>query len=330
MTLGCDSLTQPNVRDFRMETSAVLLGGAKQLSIQSVGLKEPTDGDVVVQVSHSGISTGTENLLWSGTMPPFPGMGYPLVPGYEAVGEVIHAEKGAALSPGDYVFVPGSNGFKDALGLFGGSARLLVTPCDRTIKIDRNLGEQGALFALAATARHAIAGMEVRLPDLIIGHGVLGRMLARLTLAAGGEPPTVWEIDEARRDGAVGYEVVHPDIDNRNNYRAIFDASGRSDLLDQWIQRGQKGAEIVLAGFYSERINFAFPPAFMKEIKIRIAAEWSQSDLIAVRALVESGALSLGGLITHRSSAEEADLAYRTAFETADCSKMMLDWSNIK
>ena len=118
-----------------METSAVLLEGAKQLSIQSVGLKEPTDGDVVVQVSHSGISTGTENLLWSGTMPPFPGMGYPLVPGYEAVGEVIHAEKGAALSPGDYVFVPGSNGFKDALGLFGGSARLLVTPCDRTIKI---------------------------------------------------------------------------------------------------------------------------------------------------------------------------------------------------
>jgi len=33
-----------------METSAVLLEGAKQLSIQSVGLKEPADGDVVVQV----------------------------------------------------------------------------------------------------------------------------------------------------------------------------------------------------------------------------------------------------------------------------------------
>ena len=58
-----------------METSAVLLEGAKQLSIQSVGLKEPADNDVVVQVSHSGISTGTEGLLWSGTMPPLPGMG---------------------------------------------------------------------------------------------------------------------------------------------------------------------------------------------------------------------------------------------------------------
>ena len=63
-------------------------------------------------------------------------------------------------------------------------------------------------------------------------------------------------------------------------------------------------------------------------IKIRIAAEWSH--LVAVRALVESGALSLDGLITHRSSAENADSAYGTAFETADCSKMMLDWSNMK
>jgi myo-inositol-1(or 4)-monophosphatase len=37
-------------------------------------------------VLHSGISTGTERLLWDGTMPPFPGLGYPLVPGYETVG----------------------------------------------------------------------------------------------------------------------------------------------------------------------------------------------------------------------------------------------------
>jgi len=313
-----------------METSAVLLEGAKQLSFQSVGLKDPTEGDVVVQVHHSGISTGTESLLWSGKMPPFPGMGYPLVPGYEAMGEVVHAEKATSLNIGDFVFVPGSSGFTDALGLFGGSARLLVTNCDRAVKIDRQLGEQGALFALAATARHAIAGMEVRLPDLIIGHGVLGRLLARLTIAAGGKAPTVWEIDEARMAGAVGYEVIHPDKDEKRDYRAVFDASGRADILDQWIQRCQKGAEIVLAGFYSERINFAFPPAFMKEIKIRIAAEWSQSDLTAVRALVESGALSLDGLITHRLPAEKADEAYRAAFEEADCSKMMLNWSNIK
>ena len=49
------------------------------------------------------------------------------------------------------------------------------------------------------------------------------------------KPPTVWEIDEKRAVGAFGYEVVHPNDDEKNNYTSVFDASGRSDLLDDWI-----------------------------------------------------------------------------------------------
>jgi bacteriochlorophyllide a dehydrogenase len=67
-----------------------------------VALKAPGPGDLVVEIAHSGISTGTEKLFWSGTMPPFPGMGYPLVPGYEAAGEVVEAgaDTGFARRPG--------------------------------------------------------------------------------------------------------------------------------------------------------------------------------------------------------------------------------------
>ncbi len=57
----------------------------------------------------------------------------------------------------------------------------------------------------------------------------------------------------------------------------------------------------MLAGFYSEPLSFSFPPAFMREARIRVAAEWQRGDLLAVMALVESGALSLDGLITHRA-----------------------------
>ena len=31
---------------------------------------------------------------------------------------------------------------------------------------------------------------------------------------------------------------------------------------------------MVLAGFYAEPVRFAFPPAFMREARLRIAAEW--------------------------------------------------------
>jgi len=313
-----------------MQTSAVLLEKPESLSLEMVGLKDPGHDEVVVRVLHSGISTGTEKLLWSGAMPPFPGLGYPLVPGYDAVGEVIEAPKGASVKVGDLVFVPGSNGFVDAKGLFGGSARHLVTPVKRITKINSEIGEKGVLYALAATARHALTGPDAKFPDLIIGHGALGRLLARITIIAGGKPPTVWEIDKKRVSGASGYEVMHPDNDTRKDYSCVYDASGRSDLLDDWIGHCAVGAEIVLAGFYADRINFAFPQAFMKEIKLRISAEWKQADMRAVNSMVDEGHLSLDELITNRAHAENAAWAYRKAFEDESCSKMVLDWGNLQ
>ena len=87
----------------------------------------PAPDDIVVEIRHSGISTGTEKLFWTGRMPPFPGMGYPLVPGYEAVGEVVEG-RGTASAPASRVFVPGANCFGPVRGLFGGSARRLICP----------------------------------------------------------------------------------------------------------------------------------------------------------------------------------------------------------
>lgn len=309
-----------------MDTTAVLLRGPKDLTLDVLALTTPGPEDLVVEISHSGISTGTEKLFWTGTMPPFPGMGYPLVPGYEAVGEIVEAGQMSGFSVGDRVFVPGANCFEGAHGLFGGAAHRVVTAADRVTRIDPGFGPEGALLALAATARHAMAGLQKRVPDLIVGHGVLGRLLARLTIAAGAPAPTVWEVDPIRQAGAEGYEVIHPDTDDRRDYEAIYDASGNGALLNDLVSRIAKGGEVVLAGFYSEPLSFAFPPAFMKEARFRVAAEWTADDLTATRGLVESGALSLGGLISHERPASQAPKAYAQAFSDPACVKMILDW----
>jgi 3-hydroxyethyl bacteriochlorophyllide a dehydrogenase len=309
-----------------LESLAVILNAPGSLSLDALTLTDPGSEDLVVEIAHSGISTGTEKLFWTGKMPPFPGMGYPLVPGYEAAGEVVEAAPGTGYRIGEHVFVPGASCYLGAHGLFGGAAARVVTKASRVTRIDAALGPGGALLALAATARHAIAAPGTRVPDLIIGHGVLGRLLARLTIAAGAPAPTVWEIDPTRATGAEGYEVIHPDADPRRDYRAIYDASGRADLLNTLVSRLSKGGEIVLAGFYTDPLSFAFPPAFMKEARFRIAAEWAASDMTATRALVESGALRLDDLITHRRPATDAALAYETAFTDPACLKMILDW----
>jgi bacteriochlorophyllide a dehydrogenase len=309
-----------------MQTQAVILTEARHLSLAAVQLDQPGAADVVVDVDYSGISTGTERLLWTGEMPPFPGMGYPLVPGYEAVGRVAMAGAESGRREGDFVFVPGASCFGPVRGLFGASAGRLVVPGKRAVLLDERLEDQGILFALAATAHHALAVAGARLPELIIGHGVVGRLLARLTVAKGGPAPTVWETNEARRDGAVGYIVTDREQDARRDYASIYDASGDSTILDTALGRLAKGGEIVLAGFYGGRPSFAFPAAFMREMRMRVAAEWSPGDLEAVRSLVADGRLSLDGLITHRRDAADAPTAYTTAFEDSNCLKMVLDW----
>ncbi len=311
-----------------MDTTAVLLKGPKDLALETVALTAPGDEDIVVEISYSAISTGTEKLFWSGQMPPFPGMGYPLVPGYEAAGTVVEAGCLSAVKVGDFVFVPGSNGFDGAHGLFGAAAKRVVTAANRVVPIDPGFGQQGALLALAATARHAMAGLNTQVPDLIVGHGVLGRLLARLTIAAGAPAPTVWEIDPERRTGEMGYPVIDPELDERRDYQSIYDASGNGALLNDLIGRIGKGGEIVLSGFYSEPLSFAFPPAFMKEARFRVAAEWNADDMMVTRSLIEAGDLSLAGLITHERPATEADTAYPRAFEDPACLKMILDWKD--
>jgi 3-hydroxyethyl bacteriochlorophyllide a dehydrogenase len=300
----------------------------ERLALSRLELAEPGEADVVVDVAWSGISTGTERLLWSGRMPAFPGMGYPLVPGYESVGRIAAAGPASGRSVGETVFVPGSTGFRNARGLFGGAAARLVAAGSRVVPIDAGLGDLGVLVALAATAHHAFP-LDGARPELIVGHGVLGRLMARIAVAAGAAP-VVWETNPARRDGADGYEVRDPAEDCRKDYRVIADVSGDSAIIDTLVARLAPCGEIVLAGFYSDRLTFAFPPAFMREARLRIAAEWKPADLAAVSALIAARRLSLDGLITHRVPAREAEAAYRTAFTDPACLKMVLDWREVQ
>lgn len=309
-----------------MDALAVIVEAPRRLALRRLELIPPGASDLVVEIHWSGVSSGTEKLLWTGEMPRFPGMGYPLVPGYESIGRVVDAGSDVAGRIGDWVFVPGASCYTEARGLFGGTAKTLIVPSARAFPISESLGPDGILFALAATARHALAGGDP--PDLIVGHGVLGRLLARLTIAAGAPAPTVWDNKACRRTGARGYEVIAPKDDDRRDYRSIYDVSGFADGLDTLIGKLRRGGEIVLAGFYANRLNFAFAPAFQVEARFRVAAEWAPDDLAATGAMIESGALALDGLVSDIRPATEAEQAYPTALLDADCLKMVLDWSD--
>ena len=310
-----------------MDTLAVVLERPEKLALNRLDLTPPGDDDVVVDIEWSGISTGTERLLWTGRMPQFPGMGYPLVPGYESVGRVRSAGPKAQLRVGERVFVPGARCYGEVRGLFGGASQRVVVPGSRVIPIAEHLGEHGVLLALAATAYHAMHAKGARTPDLIIGHGVLGRLLARLALLEDGDRPDRVGTQSRPRRRRARLPRARPGLrrparlsrDLRRQRRRVAASTASSRVsrpAANWCSRAST----------RDPLAFAFAPAFMREARIRVAAQWQESDLVAVKELAESGRLSLAGLITHREDAEAAPAAYRTAFSDPACLKMVLDW----
>src|SRR6201991_2005369 len=127
-----------------MDALAVVLEQPRQLALRRLPLADASDGQLGVEIEWTAISTGTERLLFEGRMPPFPGMGYPLVPGYEAVGRVRSSAAHSGFRTGERVFVPGAAGcFGDVRSLFGAAASHLVVPAQRVVAFDETLGEQG-------------------------------------------------------------------------------------------------------------------------------------------------------------------------------------------
>ncbi len=318
-----------------MKGTAIVFEAPQRIAVNALSLSELGQADVQVEIDYSGVSTGTEKMLWDGSMPNFPGMGYPLVPGYEAIGRVVAAgsdNKAQALI-GQQVFVPGAKCYGDVRGLFGGAASRVIVPAQRVSWLGAASSkfaqpEDATLLALAATAHHAVdlASANRVYPELIVGHGILGRLIARVMLAKGLAAPTVWEISVDRMQGADGYKVIHPNDDARRDYQHVCDASGDSRILNLLMQKLGFGGVITLAGFYNAPLQFDFAPAFMREAQIKIAAQWQPLDLDSVIALVCSGHLDLGGLVTHNALPRVAQSAYRTAFEDAQCLKMVIDW----
>ena len=146
------------------------------------------------------------------------------------------------FAEGDLVFVPGANCYKDVKGLFGGAAARIVLPAARAVKLEGITDESSASSSHSPPPR--IMRWWARcgcLPQLVVGHGLLGRLIARVTMALGGEgADRVGNPGRAPRRCRRLHRWSRRSRTQRRDYATICDASGAAGLLDTLIpQAGQ-------------------------------------------------------------------------------------------
>ena len=319
---------ESNLNQTRHFSEAVVLEKPNELGLKTLQIEEVKSDEILVDIQYSGISTGTERLLYEGRMPDFPGMGYPLVPGYESIGTVEKSGSQSDFLPGEKVFVPGAKCFGDLKSLFGGTASKLVVSSKRVCKVPKETGEEGSLLALAATANHVFSVNGDCKPNIIVGHGALGRLIAKIAVLKGLNPIVI-EANKERRKGNFEYEVISPLESKKLTGGCVVDASGDSSQLNDLIKFLKPQGEIVLAGFYDKPLSFDFAPAFLREAKIRVSAQWTPRDLKEVSALFTTKKINFEDLISHRVSVNSISQAYETAFNDSSCLKMIINWKGL-
>jgi 2-desacetyl-2-hydroxyethyl bacteriochlorophyllide A dehydrogenase len=228
--------------------------GPRLVELRDEPARAPAANELVVRALASGVSQGTEMLLYRGEGPAVfdasvggetgQGSTYPRRYGYSWVGEV--SEDGARLARGTRVFGLLAHG--DTHVVDEGQVRVLPDDVPAT---------RAVLAANLETAVTCAWDAEVAFGDdaVVLGGGVVGILTAWL-LAQSGASVTLVEPGEARRRAAralVPSAIIEASAPPDGSADVVVEATGDPRVLDDAIGWARPEGRIVVASFYGAR-----------------------------------------------------------------------------
>jgi 3-hydroxyethyl bacteriochlorophyllide a dehydrogenase len=319
-----------------LTSKAVVIPKRHVVELRNVQVHEPKAKDVLIRTAYTSISAGTERMLLDGRMP-HPALAFPVVPGYETVGQVVKVGAKAPRELQDqWVYVGGSRCFSGVNPAWGGQSQFISTPADRVITLDGIAPETGVILALAATAQHGVnvAGIHQGDRVLVLGQGIVGQLVARLARLAGAAHVAVVDRVDVRLAAAQADQVINVNQEsleesmNGEPVDVLIEATGSMAALTGALPLLTNNGRILLLGYY-EHIDIPYAPIFMREAHILAAREWKfgpDGDLPRVRDIIAHGEIDMSGLLTHRVPIDRIQAAYRLALEDPSCLKVVLEW----
>lgn len=318
-----------------MTALAVVFAAPRVIRVQQIDLDDPRDGQLRIRTALTGISGGTEMLVYRGEVDPamslddalatLPGtFRYPFRYGYSAVGIVERSN--ADLPEGEEVFA-----FHPHQDRFVIDAGAVIPVGDIPLRL-------ATLFPLAETGLQVALDADVRIGDLVVvvGLGPVG-IFTGAVLARGGADVLGSDPNPFRRDAAKRFGITpHPPRDLRP---AVFDAASQgasvvveasgdpTSLASALGLLRHEGTAIVASWYGRKEVPLALGAEFHRRrliirssqvstIPARLATTWDLARRrdAALRLLRE---LPVEVLATHEFPVERAADAY-AALDRAD------------
>jgi 2-desacetyl-2-hydroxyethyl bacteriochlorophyllide A dehydrogenase len=329
--VGLDSAVMP--------ARAVWFPTARSAELRAEVVAPPGPHEVRIQAICSGISQGTEMLVYRGQVPrdlplDLPTLAgrydFPIKYGYASVGRVVDVGTHVTvLTPGDLVFT--LHPHQD----------VYVVPADWPVRLSGGVDPVlGVFVANLDTAVGIVHDTPLSLGEtaLVFGQGVVGLLVAQLLKLAGARRVVGVEPSPLRRDAAlaIGVDaVLAPDDDLANRVRALnerrpadiaVEVSGAPSALQSAVDAVADEGTVVAASWYGAKpVTLSLGGRFHRgRVTVRssqvgrmnpsLSPRWDrQRRLDTVLDLLPT--LKLADLVTHRFPLEAAAEAYRLVDE---------------
>ena len=308
----------------------VVVGG-KRVEIEDVEIPDPGPGQVLVRITRSLVSAGSEkSLLLQKTHPDTKSN-----LGYTTVGRVQKSGTGMeSFKPGDRVFTFGHHG-----------THWLSEPDSNANdpiniqRIEHNItDEQAALTRLGDVALHCIRRGELQIDEqvAVFGQGVVGQFVTAFARLSGAYPVIGIDLDDhrlelARQSGAT--HTINPSRENtvdavrditNGGAQTVFHANREPGVLGDCMKSCAMRGKVVLVGSAPGVAEIGLQVELLRlELDIRGSYgtihdphryyPWTQRrDRKAIMRMIESSDLKVDHLISHVSRPEDANSLYQT------------------
>lgn len=307
--------------------------GVRSAAVRSEEVRSPGVGEIRVVSEFSGVSAGTEMLVYRGEvsaetgldLPTFEGgFGFPVKHGYAITGRVAEVGEGVEdFAVGDPVFVlhPHQSEF--------------TAPADLAVKLPEGVSLlEGIFFANLETALNIVHDTPAKLGETVVvaGQGVVGLLVTAL-LARSGVRVVAVEPTSGRRElglefgasvvtGPQEMESVVRGITGGLGADAVVEVSGVGGSLDAAIRCVASEGVVVAASWYGKksvtldlgghfhRGRVSVVSSQVGSIAPALSARWSRRRRTeTVLDLMTS--LDLARLVSHRFPLEDAPEVYR-------------------
>jgi 2-desacetyl-2-hydroxyethyl bacteriochlorophyllide A dehydrogenase len=201
--------------------------------------------------------------------------------------------------------------------------------------------ETASLTEPTAVAVHVVgrSGLSVGETVVILGGGPIGLLIAMIAEIAGASRIFVAEILQNRLKLAeqLGFEVidsskqaVSQEVQTRTGGRGVdvvFDAAGVPQTGSVMVSLVRPRGRIVLVGLYKKPPAVDLFTTTLKEAELIGSRVYSDIDFEKATNLIISGRLTLGPLVTHRLSLDDASEGLRLIEDGKNAMKVVLSLS---